>query len=160
MAVGSDAANGAPNSFTREPQHQAYYPRDGVLIVDNLLQLEGSCYLLFYVHQGRTPASASIRNLGNEGVLCLSYRPANTPYLTRGPQYNALFTAHVVAIPLTPCSTLERRRAPALGLVPPSSRISAQASRIYALAAWCMKEVVSAVRLDTSLHYSVPAIVP
>ena len=42
--------------------------------------------------------------------------------------------------------SLERRNAPTFGLVSPSSRSSAQASRIYAFATWCMKEVGSAAR--------------
>ena len=67
--------------------------------------------------------------------------------LARDLYYNPLFTPPRLSfLPLASPSSLERRNAPSLGLVSLSSRSSAQASRIYVFATWCMKEVVSAAR--------------
>jgi hypothetical protein len=63
--VRSDTVNLASDSFTGERLRQAYYPRDGGLIVDSLLQLEGNCYPLLCVHYHPAfarPLRTSIRN--------------------------------------------------------------------------------------------------
>jgi len=146
---------------TGEQQHQAYYRRGGVLIIDNFADSPRAaaiiCFASVTTLQDRPPASMSIHYHSTRsharldehsqlGVLCLSYGAVSTLSLapiaipcSRSPRLSFLS-------PTTPCSSLERRKAPALGLVSPSSRISAQALRIYTFATWCIIEVVIIVR--------------
>ena len=59
--------------------------------------------------------------------------------------YNTLITASAVVITLNRMSIVRPPNIK-LRLVSPSSRSLSQTSHVYAFAAWCMKEVISAVR--------------
>jgi len=132
---------------TGEQQRQAYYLRGGVLIIDNFAHSSRAaaiiCFAFVTTLQDRPPASMSIRN-----VVSSVFRTALSAFCLLHPlQYpvhnpRGCHSSH----PQLHLRPRGRRKAPALGLVSLSSRISAQAPRVHAFATWSTKEVVSVVR--------------
>jgi len=117
-----------------------------VLIIDNFAHSSRTaaiiCFAFVTTLQDRPPALMSIHN-----VVSSVFRTARSaPCLLHSLQYPVHNPA--VVIPLTHNSIFVSRasKAPALGLVSLSSRISARAPRVYSFATWCIKEVVSVVR--------------
>ena len=141
---------------TSEQQRQAYHPTGGMLIIDNFAHSSRPAAIICFASATTLQDCTPLRRAF--ATWCPRPRCQHSASCTH---CNTLFMTLRLSFlsPTTPPSSLERRKAPALGLVSPSSRISAQVPRTYSLATWCVKEVVVVVRCRRHLVLQ-PVVVP